>query len=63
MQNSGNKNLLVSRAGKGIRADFADGIGSEISGLKIFADRIGLDPSWKKVGSDRIELFSDNEWD
>jgi hypothetical protein len=42
----------VLEPGKGIRADFQDRFGSEISGLKILQDRIGSDPSLKKC--DRI---------
>ena len=44
--------LHLLSPGKGIRADFQDRIGSEISGLKIFQYRIGSDPSLKKC--DRI---------
>ena len=47
--------------GKGIRADFQDRFGSEISGLKILQDRIGSDPSLKKfdlIKCDRIKFRS-----
>jgi hypothetical protein len=44
-------------SGKGIRADFADRIGSEISGLKIFADRIGPELEKNVIGSEaRFEI-------
>ncbi len=48
------------KAGKGIRADFADRMirfGSEISGLKIFADRIGPELEKNVIGSEaRFEI-------
>jgi hypothetical protein len=55
---------LVLVAGKDTRADFADRIRSEISGLKIFADQIGSKKKraaknviGSEKGSDRTSSF------